>query len=202
MYQLSERQYPILSPLVKDIIHNKALIYAILEGTSQGKVLVDHITKPTVAFIENEFTYIVGDENNITFNKELCQYIFGELLPMTDNKELVLFLPYAMDSDLNQRLREYGCMTIHRKTFSFKCEDFFKKLPEGLSLGDDFYIKESSSKRPLYIEFAVYKGSQCLSKCCSVAMGQLLLQHLFNIASNITSLRSGLVGLLERNPFN
>lgn len=36
MHQLSKNQYAILSPLVKDIHHNKALIHVGLEGNSQG----------------------------------------------------------------------------------------------------------------------------------------------------------------------
>lgn len=183
MIQLSKNDYNRILPLTNKLTHNKALIYSVIEGDSDGKIFVDSFDNPQNAYIENEFAFIVGSGINNTFNSELCSYVFSELIPNSKDKEAILFMQTDVKDDLENTFKQKGCITIQRKMFDFSYKQYKKvkkayTLPEGVelvSIDKDFARKykkhnEVAEKKNRFGYCIVDDGS-VLSECFSVVVG-------------------------------
>lgn len=66
MNELSQVNFHNASSIFATIDHNIAIVHAVLEGNSPGKIFVDTPHSPTIALLyaEDAFFYVVGDENS------------------------------------------------------------------------------------------------------------------------------------------
>jgi len=127
MYELNQASFTQAAPLFAAIDHNRAIVYAVLEGNSPGRIFVDHPRQPTCAFLAaaGAYSYVAGDAHNAAFCQALPGLIFDQLLPQTGDKELVLF-PFtpAWQEALERLLHARGAITIHRKVYHFDPQQF------------------------------------------------------------------------------
>ena len=79
MHELKKRDYQKVRPLFKELEWN-LIISAVIEGTSPGRVYVDHVKDPKTAFICSvEGYYLAGNDNNDEFNDSLNKLIFESI---------------------------------------------------------------------------------------------------------------------------
>ena len=127
MQELKSNQFHIVSPLFDQIDHNIAVVHAVIEGNSPGRIFVDQADAPTAAYLifEGAFHYLGGNPNKDAFNQAMISFIFEQFLPGEVEKELVLFaFSDAWRTKLDALLKPYRAITIHRKIFSFDSDKF------------------------------------------------------------------------------
>ena len=170
------------------IPHNRAIVYAVLEGHSPGRVFVDQPDSPACALLypEGAYFYVAGDENNEEFCGALPSLLFDRLSPLLAEPELVLF-PFtpAWQRKLELLLGERGVITIRRKIFHFNPQRFAlqngwrSRMPEGFRLQpiDSSLVIRQPAFQPLLdpatqrFGFAILYGEQIASACTAVFVG-------------------------------
>ena len=171
MIKLNKTDYNKLLPLAKGIKNNKALIYSMISGGLEAEIFADNNTKPTIALLSWEFSFLLGSEKSLVSSQKICDLIFDSILPDLDEKELILFLDTDHWPLLSKLLEEKSCITIYRKMFHFDETKFSKmkinlgKLPEGLSVSP---IKTDNTNN---FGYSIKKCSDYICKCESVAVG-------------------------------
>jgi GNAT superfamily N-acetyltransferase len=184
MIKLNKEEYSRVLPLVREVKHNKALIYSVIEGDSDGSIYVDNAEAPKNAFIENEFTFIVGRGDNEEFNNELLNYVFKDAIPNSKDNEAILFLQTDIKQDLEKIFNEKGCIIIERKMFDFDTLSYENAKKSMVSLPDDVKLigidKDFVTKYKKHDEvaekdkrfgFCSVKGDDVISECFSVVVG-------------------------------
>lgn len=171
MNKLNKSEYNRVAPLLKDIKHNRALIFSIIDSNLNANIFVDNQHNPKAALLLWEFSFLLGLEENNEFNKNIYDYILNNTIQSTEDSELILFLDIKSWPNLVKLLNEQGCITIKRKMFSFSPDKFHKltkvlsELPHDLTLST---IDINASKN---IGFCVKKDNKIISSCISVAVG-------------------------------
>lgn len=188
MFVLNPKEYSKVLPILKNIDHNVALVFSVIERNSPGVVYVDNIIEPQSIFIDTlgSFYYLCGREDNVEFNNQVYDTIFREILPKRIEKELILFSYSDEWKDrLDYLLKEKGAIRINRKTFSFNLQKFNpyigwkNKVPSGYKveritneLAEKYEqykpIIDSSSKR---FGYCVLKDDEVVSDCIAVCVG-------------------------------
>lgn len=151
MVELSQTEFQNVKKLFRKVDHSAAVIHAVLEGNSPGKVYADNQVTPTVAllFPEGTFYYAAGNENSAVLNHDLVPLLFDRLVPESQEKEMVLFsFSDAWRDKLDRLLRSRGVIRISRKVFGFNI-DKFKHLPNWKS-----GIQDGFRMRKIDVEFA------------------------------------------------
>ena len=172
MIELQPFEYNKVAPLFADIDHSLAIVYAVLEGNSHGRVFVENPDLLTCAFLlaEGAFYYVAGDEHNQAFCQALSGLIFDEILPSAGDPEVVLFsFSPAWHQRLAELLKHKGVITIHRKMFHFNVEkfrvhrDWRAEIPVGFALRkiDQLLAERYPAYRPL-LEPATRRFGYCL----------------------------------------
>ena len=186
--ELNHSEFNIAEPLFAGIQHSQAIVYAVLEGNSPGRIWVDKAQQPTCAllFPEGAFYYAAGDEHNETFLRGLPGLFFDELLPQAVEKELVLFsFSPAWHERLSEVLRHKGILTIQRKMFHFNhkkyqaLNDWRSEIPTGLSMRliDEQIAAQYSTYQSLLeptskrFGFCLMEGEVVACACTSVFVG-------------------------------
>lgn len=187
MIELSSNEFKKIVSLIKNIEHNRALLYSVVESKNNGRVFVDDDINPKSAYIDGEFgfSFLVGNEHNDKFNNDITNFIFDDILVNTENKELVLF-PCSKEwkTKLDKLLLNKEVKTIHRKIFKFnksKYELFREKercLPEGFHLKainrklvNQFRINEEILESSSRFGFVVVNEKDNISECSAIAVG-------------------------------
>ena len=143
MIELEPSAFHTIAPLFADIDHSIALVYAVLEGSSPGRILCDRRVSPRSALLLTHvgYSYVGGDPDNEAFAGALAPFLFEDLLPQMQEKELVLFaFSDAWRARLDALLRPLGCTRIQRKVFAFDPARFAAhagwraRIPEGCSI--------------------------------------------------------------------
>lgn len=188
MIEINASEYHKVIRLFQNIDHSIAIVFAVLEGNSPGRVFVDDLATPSSVFLfpEGTFFYINGDENNAAFCQSVSNLIFDEILPNAIEKEAVIFaFTTAWRNRLDLLLRTKGVITIHRKVFHFNPEKFADYRRKPANLPDGLTIQPIDSalaeKYPVYqplIEprskrfgFCLLKGDEVISECSSIYVG-------------------------------
>lgn len=125
--ELSPQFYHIAIPLFAGIEHNAALVHAVIDGSSRGRIFADDAASPTCALIamEGAFSYLGGAPASEDDAQALVERIFADLLPNALEKELVLFAFSSLGRDrLEPLLARRGAITIYRKIFAFSPRKF------------------------------------------------------------------------------
>ena len=126
--------------MFEGIDHSVALVHAVLEGNSPGRVFVDRSQSPSSAYVilDGAFHYMAGDPSNREFNDAMIASLFDEVLSGPEAQELVLFaFNDAWRQELDALLGPHGAKRIRRKTFAFNSLTFQAhagwrdRLPEG-----------------------------------------------------------------------
>lgn len=188
MIEISASKFGNVMPIFQNITHSVAIVHAVLEGNSPGRVFVDDLAAPSSVFLfpEGTFFYIHGNENDAAFCRSVSALIFNEILPNAIEKEMVLFaFTTAWRERLDTLLSEMGVIRIQRKVFDFnpeKFSDYLKRqtgLPGGLAIQPINHalaekhpgyrsIIEQDSKR---FGFCLMKGDEIVSECSSIFVG-------------------------------
>lgn len=182
MFKLQKQDFARIKPLIKNISHSRALLFSVIEGNSKGSIFVDNIEAPNTALIEGEFTYLVGDESNSDFNNRIINYIFDNKIHQ--DKDLVLFLCSDKWSEINNILKDHGCITIHRKMFNFDVGKYKEVRSRNDILTTEYDIRKINSELvdryhkyrdlinyPLRFGFCIANEEEIISECISVAVG-------------------------------
>jgi hypothetical protein len=184
LHKLKNEDYGRVMPLIKDISHSRALVFSVIEGNAQGSVFVDNIEEPRTAYIEGEFSYLVGYENNSSFNNDIYNYIFNEKISKSKDEELVLFLFSESWLEIRSLLKERGCIDIQRKTFNFNVKKFKESKDNRINLTEGFDIVKITEEFvnkyqkhqeiiqfPSRFGFCIVNEKEIVSECISVAVG-------------------------------
>lgn len=184
MIKLNKNEYSSILPLVRDIRHNKALIYSVIEGDSDGIIFVDNIETPQNAFIENEFTFVVGNGDKQDFNTNLCSYVFEKLIPCSKDKEAIIFLQTDKKDELEKTFKDKGCIIIERKMFDFDAEKYEEAkantslLTDGVELKciDKEFVGKYNEHHELITHsdrfgYCLVNNDEVLSQCYCVSVG-------------------------------
>ncbi|GMQ64145.1 GNAT family N-acetyltransferase [Vallitalea maricola] len=169
MFELKEQDFGRIKPLIDNISHSRALIFSVVEGNLKGRIFVDNMATPKTAFIEGEFLYLVGFEDNTNFNKKLIKYIFDEKIPKSKDKELILFLCSDKWMEIDKMFKKRGCITIQRKTFSFDVDKYkeVRNRYDKITYKDEVKkIKDTSN-----FGFRIVNNEEIISECMSIAVG-------------------------------
>ena len=176
------------APLFRDIPHSRAIVYAVLEGHSPGRVWVDDAGQPANAllFPEGAFYYAAGAAPRQAFLQALPGLLFDQLLPQAAEPEIVLF---SFTADWHARMVEVlapkGIITIQRKMFRFNPEkfaahhDWRQRLPAGFSL--QAIDANLAGKHPAFQDllepasqrfgFCLLEGDELACTCSAVFVG-------------------------------
>lgn len=125
--ELSPQSYHIAVPLFAGIEHNAALVHAVIDGSSRGRIFADDAASPTCALIamEGAFMYLGGAPASEDDAQSLVDRIFTDLLTHDPEKELVLFAFSSLGrARLEPLLYRRGAITISRKIFAFNPQKF------------------------------------------------------------------------------
>ncbi len=183
MIRLENNDYKNILPLTASVKYNKALIYSIIEGRTSAKVFVDDSNCPKAAFLAWEFSFLLGDESDKSFSRELFDYIFAVHVPESEDKEIILFEDNDNWTYLNNLFKEKGCLAIERKMFCFnrkkyeKSKSDFPKPPEYLKMEliDENRHKNNSNYNYMTnnrknFRYIIKDGDKAVSTCASVAV--------------------------------
>ncbi|WP_066498286.1 GNAT family N-acetyltransferase [Abyssisolibacter fermentans] len=184
MFELKKQDFNRIIPLIKNISHSRALLFSVVEGNSKGRIFVDNIETPKTAFIESDFSYLVGHESNIDFNNRIINYIFDIKIPKSKDKELILFLCSDKWLDIKRTLKDHGCITIHRKTFNFDVDKYKEVRSKSnittnkyditkinIKLVNKYHKFKELINYPLRFGFCIVNQEEIISECISVAVG-------------------------------
>lgn len=173
MNELSQINFHNASSIFATIDHNIAIVHAVLEGNSPGKIFVDTPHSPTIALLyaEDAFFYVVGDENSAS-TTEIVPLIFDHVLPQMKEQEVVLFsFSDSWRRKLDELLHAKGAIQIHRKMYKFNPKRFSPQsfvLPDGFSLHGMEGQFTLASKR---FGVRLMDGDVLVSECSSVFVG-------------------------------
>jgi GNAT superfamily N-acetyltransferase len=140
MILLNPADYARVMPLFDTYWYLRPVIYAVLEGTQPGEVLVDDPAQPETAVLWGDFFYLAGDADNDAFNAALVDRITQEAVP---NREHILV--YGAHERwlavLPELLGPLGVHQLARSVFAFDADAFRQRaaalrrpLPGGLTL--------------------------------------------------------------------
>lgn len=188
MFELEPADFHKVFPIFRQIDHNIAIVFSVIEGNTPGRVFVDNHQSPTSALLypQGAFFYVAGDANDFAFGKSVKDLLFHILLPKAEEKELVLFsFSDAWKKSLDALLGDTGAIQIHRKDFSFNLELFSArrgwrdKIPSGFSLRA--VDQQIAAEHPLYqsllsasskrFGFCLMKGAEIVSACTTNFIG-------------------------------
>jgi len=189
MLEISPPEFYKAVPIFEHIDHSLAIVYAVLEGNSPGRVFVDDAAGAAVALLyaEGAFFYIGGNEHNAGLRQALVPLLFHHILPELEEKEIVLFaFSDAWRHTLDELLREQGVIQISRKVFEFNPEkftphrDWKTRLPQGFTMRaidaqlaeqDPIYreIVNPASKR---LGVCLMHGDEIACECSAVFVGR------------------------------
>lgn len=189
MIELNSTQFHKVNPLFQNIEHSAAIVYAVLERNSPGRIFVDQPNTPTVALLyaEGAFFYIAGSGTSQALSQALVPVIFTNLLPQINDKEMVLFsFSSALRNTLDGLFREQGVIQIVRKVFKFN-PDLFRahpdrkaSLPEGFDLRvmDQQMSEQYPHIKPIVdpatkrLGVCLLNGTEIASECSSIFVGK------------------------------
>lgn len=188
MIEICASEFGKVIPIFRNIDHSVAIVYAVLEGNSPGRVFVDDSATPSSAFLfpEGTFFYISGNENDAAFCQSVSTLLFNEILPNAVEKEMVLFtFSTVWRKRLDTLLSEKGAIRIYRKVFDFnlgKFSDYRRRqagIPDGLTIQPiDHTLAENYPGYRSIIEpgsnrfgFCLMKGNEVVSECSSIYVG-------------------------------
>lgn len=185
MINLDETQYRIVYALIKDINHNRAAIYAVVDNSTPGHIWVDNVTNPTCAMIhpENMFWYILGNppvsnefiESAISIWREHSKHESIEIFTFSQKWHLLL----------DKLLKKYNKINITRCIYTFDesaYREMFKNrfdVPQGMvsnywdSNADNVQneILELLSAFPSAKVWAILKGDTLVSHSEIICIG-------------------------------
>lgn len=186
--ELSSQSFQTVSPLFAGIEHNIALVHAVIDGSSRGRIFADDAASPTCALIamEGAFLYLGGAPASEDDAQALFACIFTDLLSNAQEKELVLFAYNDLGrAQMEPLLAERGAITIYRKIFAFNPQKFASlvswraHIPMGMQLRmidaeiaglyPQFQPLIDPSTRRLGV--CLIENGRILSHCTSVAVG-------------------------------
>jgi RimJ/RimL family protein N-acetyltransferase len=139
-----------------------------IQKDSRGKIFVDDLSNPTTAFIKTNFdsyVYFGGDEKNRAFIDEVKDYLLNIVKP----KIIIAFSTTDEWKEIIDDLfKEYNPFRVTRHLFKLnhsKNKEFIKEK----RLSGDFKIESIELENSF--EFIIKKGTEEVSKCCSVYIG-------------------------------
>ncbi len=94
MIELSPSAFHKVTPIFGTIDHSIAIVYAVLEKNSPGRVFVDAPDTPSVnlLYAEGAFYYVGGDENSEALTQALVLLLFDQIQPRRKIRNWYSFL--------------------------------------------------------------------------------------------------------------
>ncbi|ERJ11693.1 GNAT family N-acetyltransferase [Haloplasma contractile] len=183
MYKLLKKEYKKIQPLLKEVTHSKAIVYATLEHNHDGGIYVDRKVDPRVAFIITKvnYFYILGNADYLPV--DFYHFVLNHIQSKSSENEMIVFT-YSQHNKvtLDRLFEEKNVITIERVLFRLNNTKFKSvnsiTIPEGyeiyshkdhLNTGD--CITEPMNKEQF--GFSLYRGKKRISTCYAIFEGGL-----------------------------
>jgi hypothetical protein len=191
MYELAKHEYDRARPIFEDIQHDRAVMYAVIEGNTPGRIFVNRPYDPSVALLRfsGGELYLGGIADDGALNREIVELILNDLA--TPRHLLIFGLSDAWQCALDDLLKERGVMRAVREDFALDPARFRaartgwrSRVPEG------FHVQQMDRRLALQSDpsheilwgsidnfiakafgFCVLKGDEIVSRCSPVALG-------------------------------
>ncbi len=128
MIPLNPSGYRRVMPLFDAYQHMRPVIYAVLEGTQPGLILVDDPAEPASALLWGDFLHLAGDPHNPAFNAAFVERLQQEALPKIEHN-LIFAAPEGWHAVLLDLLEPLGVQQLARSVFAFDADRFEQRLP-------------------------------------------------------------------------
>lgn len=186
MIELGRYELDKIFHLVKEINHNRALVYSVIEGHHPGSVWVDCGKRPTAALVVTKanFMFLLGKRED--YCEELSDHLFNHILAKQIEKEMILFVyEDGMRARLEEAFGGKGVISIHRKQFEFESAGFLTRKDWKTSLPPGFHMEKIRNEMaatlgidPAICNFdgnefgyCLFYGENAVSYCYSVFAG-------------------------------
>lgn len=147
VYELSATEFHRVVPLFTAMEHNRAALFSAIEGTSPGRVFVDHIENPATACVAvaSSDLYLGGKASDSRFNTAFQHLLTTEVMPRLSSGTHIAHLMLYSASEgwrttLDHLLEEHGGRRITRTQFTFRRQRFAslrgwrERIPEGFHM--------------------------------------------------------------------
>lgn len=164
--------------LFESYTHNLPVIYSSLEGQYNGELYVDSESSPHIALLYTPFGfhYVAGDPNHPEAATAIEQCLFQEYLPLTGQKEAILFSPNEnWDNQLGIVFQSHRGVKDGRNIFRLNKEHFKEILrnhitqPEVVRKIAYEHENESQTEYPVC---RVFVNDHCVSFCSAFMLGK------------------------------
>lgn len=140
MNLLRPSEYHRVTPLFDAYEYLRPVIYAVLEGTQPGQVLVDDVVWPASAVLWGADLFVAGEAGNEAFNAALLDRVANDAVP--NRAHVLLYAPRgAWHGALQELLAPLEALHLVRSLFRFDADAYRersrplrKPLPEGFRL--------------------------------------------------------------------
>jgi RimJ/RimL family protein N-acetyltransferase len=191
MYELDSQEFDRARPIFEGIQHDRAIIFAVIEGNTPGRIFVDHPQHPRVGLLRfsGGELYLAGPADDQALNREIGELILNDLA--APPHLLIFGLSEAWQGVLDDLLKEHGVMRVVREEFvldpaRFRAAhaDWRTRVPAGFhvqQMDRDLALRSDPSHEILWgsidnfyaraFGFCVLKGDEIVSRCSPVALG-------------------------------
>jgi len=140
--ELGKTKFGSVLPLLHSIPRDP-MLYSVLEGNRVGRVFVDHISDPTLAFIwtNMEYSYLVGD--SACLGKEIVNIVEQIILPFLDEAELdfLSIFPFGvLPADVQAWFPARRPVSFGVSSYIFERDKFMKLSADVKPLPSDFEL--------------------------------------------------------------
>lgn len=144
-------EYVRVMPLFDAYRYLRPAIYAVLEGTQPGEVLVDNRAAPRSAVLWSDFLYLAGDANNEAFNAAFRTRLIEEAAPT--RQHLLLYGSNEIwHAFLDGLVAPLGGRRLERSLFSFDPDRYRRcSLAYSSTLPNGFQLKRLDARMALEV---------------------------------------------------
>lgn len=147
MFELSPERFVVARPLFKHWLPRCAPAHAVLSGHNPGRVYVDDVDQPSVAFMWTRwgYYYLAGEPGNAAFNAALAERLARDFVPLsaaTGELGLILYpSPHAWEEQVGTLLGTWMPVRIFRRTYAFHPERFAAYRAQAAAMPARFTVR-------------------------------------------------------------
>lgn len=176
--KLDQSQYDIVQNLIKNINHNRAAIYAVVENITPGHIWVDSVTEPTCAMIhpDNMFWYMLG---NPPINNNFIEQIISIWIEHSRNESIEIFtFSQKWQLLLSELLREYNKNNITRCIYTFDKRTYEVMYSDKIEIPQDMKLNYwDTNTDNIHEEILGLLSAFPSAKVWAITKGDALVSH-------------------------
>jgi RimJ/RimL family protein N-acetyltransferase len=168
MVALNKEEYINAASLFADTTNSKPVVFSVIEGNTDGNIIVDEAVNPQTALIYFEDFFFLKGKTNKDFCKEIYSLLTEKIFPSVSYE---YFDFYCLSDNLRNDVEKIFALSIHgkpvRKTFTFDYTLFKQHLNWRIKIPEGFTMDISTEK----ISATLKKQSEIISECSAVFIG-------------------------------